>query len=230
MSLLLAYNFGIYCLAIATLAEIFQTQYNQSETARGLNYISIAIGSTLATQIGGPITDKVWHYLKSKDPNQTAVPEFRVPMMIPGFLLSPIGLILYGWSAQNRWHWIITDIGAAIFSGGIMMGSNAMYAYLIDEFAEHAASANAAARCWTNVLGFGFPILAPSMYGALGYGWGNCVLAFIALAMGIPAPLILVAIPFILPLILNSFDHLVFECPGKFISFPRILASCFGEE
>lgn len=72
-----------------------------------------------------------------------------------------------------------------------MMGSNAMYAYLIDEFAEHAASANAAARFWTNVLGFGFPIWAPVLYEKLGYGWGNTLLAFVALGLGVPAPLIL---------------------------------------
>lgn len=72
-----------------------------------------------------------------------------------------------------------------------MMGSNAMYAYLIDEFTEHAASANAAARSWTNVLGFVFPIWAPVLYERLGYGWGNSLLAFVALGLGVPAPLIL---------------------------------------
>ncbi|CZR55833.1 related to multidrug resistant protein [Phialocephala subalpina] len=190
MSVLLAYNFGIYCLALATFANIFADKYHQSETARGLNYIAIALGSTIATQVGGPITDRVWAHLKRKA-GGAVVPEYRVPLMIPGTILTPIGLFLYGWSAEKHLPWIVTDIGAAIFSGGVMMGSNAMYAYLIDEFAEHAASANAAARSWTNILGFAFPIFAPSLYQKFGYGWGNSLLGFIYIGMAIPAPLIL---------------------------------------
>lgn len=64
-------------------------------------------------------------------------------------------------------------------------------AYLIDEFSEQAASANAASRLLSNMMGFAFPILAPQLYKNLGYGWGNSVLAFVSLGIGLPAPLIL---------------------------------------
>lgn len=58
----------------------------------------------------------------------------------------PLDLLMYGCAAEQRLLWIVADIGVAIFCGGVMMTSSSLIAYLIDEFAEHAASAVAAAR------------------------------------------------------------------------------------
>ena len=41
------------------------------------------------------------------------------------------------------------------------------------------------------MTGFGFPLFAPYMYDALDYGWGNSLLGFIAIGLGIPAPFLL---------------------------------------
>ncbi|KAL3297785.1 MFS general substrate transporter [Colletotrichum asianum] len=43
----------------------------------------------------------------------------------------------------------------------------------------------------SNVLGFVFPIFAPQLFKTLGYGWGNSLLAFIFMVLGLPAPLVL---------------------------------------
>jgi hypothetical protein len=76
-------------------------------------------------------------------------------------------------------------------SCGVFLSVQAVLAYLIDEFAEHSASANAAARILSNVMGFAFPLFAPQLYNTLGYGWGNSLLAFLYLAIGVPAPFLL---------------------------------------
>ncbi|PMD33874.1 MFS multidrug transporter [Hyaloscypha variabilis F] len=172
MSFLMAYNFGAYCLALSTFASIWTARYNQSETVSGLHYIAIGIGSTIATQAGGPLTDRIWAHLKTKSHGKVA-PEYRVPLLVPGALL------------------IVTDIGAAMFSGGVMMSSSSIVAYIIDEFGEHAASANAASRMLSNVMGFSFPLFAPQLYKHLGHGWGNSLLAFLYIAIGWPAPILL---------------------------------------
>jgi hypothetical protein len=41
------------------------------------------------------------------------------------------------------------------------------------------------------LAGFGFPLFAPAMFKALGYGWGNSVLGLIGIALGVPAPILL---------------------------------------
>ncbi len=117
--------------------------------------------------------------------------EFRVPLMIPGSLLVPIGLFIYGWTAQYKTHWIGPNIGAAIFAAGVIVGFQCIQTYLVDSYVRYAASAIGAATVLRSSAGFGFQLFAPYMYAALDYGWGNSLLGFIALGLGIPAPFLL---------------------------------------
>jgi hypothetical protein len=111
--------------------------------------------------------------------------------MIPGALIIPIGLVLYGWTAQERLYWIGPDIGIAIFGCGIIVRTQAMQAYVIDSFRKYVANACAASQLLRSIAGFAFPLFASQMYRNLGYGWGNSMLAFLFIAIGVPAPLIL---------------------------------------
>lgn len=115
-------------------------------------------------------------------------PEFRIPSMFVGSLLIPVGLFWYGWSAQARLHWIMPDIGITIFAAGSITCLQCMQAYIIDSYTRFAASGMAAVIVLRSLAGFCFPLFAPYMYASLGYGWGNSVLGFVSIAVGIPAP------------------------------------------
>lgn len=190
ISFYLAYNFGLLFIVLSTFATLWTSYYNQSISTSGLHYISLVIGYTIAAQGAAPITDRLWAYLKSRHGGETQ-PEYRIPLMIPGVVLIPTGLFLYGFTAEARLHWIVPDIGILIFGCGIIVGTQAMQAYVMDSFPKYVASANAASQFLRNIAGFAFPIFAPSLYLVLGYGWGNALLAFLFLAIGVPAPLIL---------------------------------------
>ena len=111
--------------------------------------------------------------------------------MVPGACLVPIGLFIYGWTSFYHTHWIGPNIGAAIFSAGVIIGFQCTQTYLVDAYTRFAASAVAAATVLRSLAGFGFPLFAPYMYNALGLGWGNSMLGFIAVGLGIPAPFLL---------------------------------------
>lgn len=72
-----------------------------------------------------------------------------------------------------------------------MIGFNALMMYVVDCYQTYAASATAATSVLRCVAAFLLPLFAPSMYEALGNGWGNSVLAFIAIAIGGPAPVLI---------------------------------------
>ena len=55
--------------------------------------------------------------------------------------------------------------------------------YLVDAFTLHAASALAANTVLRSLVGALLPLAGPKMYQSLGLGWGNSLLAFIALAL-----------------------------------------------
>jgi hypothetical protein len=109
-------------------------------------------------------------------------------VQIPCSVLLPVGFFWYGWSAASHIHWIMPDIGAAILAAATICGYYAIQTYIIDSYQKFAASAVAAITTLRSLAGFGFPLFAPTLYDSLGYGWGNSVLAFVALAIGIPAP------------------------------------------
>ncbi|KAF2963543.1 hypothetical protein GQX73_g10037 [Xylaria multiplex] len=191
-------GFGTYTLLLSTFAELWIDRYGQSKLSSSLHYIAVSAGITLATQGGGRAMDWTYQYLRERDGAAgvggklpAGKPEYRVPYMIPGILLMPSGLFWYGWSAQRHYHWIVVDIGAAVFTMGSFITaqySMALNAYILDEFKEYGASATAAVRVLSQVLGFVFPIFAPRLYATLDYGWGNSLLAFVFIVLAFPVP------------------------------------------
>ena len=127
VAIFLAYNFGILYIVLSTFATLWIQRYGQTESQSGLHYIALVIGYTIAAQVGGKVMDRLWGYLKTRSGESTA-PEYRVPLMVPGAVLIPLGLFLYGWSAERYTHWIVPDVGIGIFGCGIILNTQAMQA------------------------------------------------------------------------------------------------------
>jgi MFS family permease len=190
-SFFMAYMFGGYVIALTTVAEIYTTKYHTSIATSSLHYIPVSIGSAGSSLITGYFTDRIFAYFKRRAKDGTTSPEFRVPLMVPGTLLMPIGLVIYGCAAQKTLHWVVTDLGIFIFVFGLMSASQCGNAYLVDEFGGQYASANAAIRFVVNVVGFCFPLFAPDLYARLGYDWGNGLIAAVFVVLGVPLPWVL---------------------------------------
>ena len=186
----MAYVYGLIYLVLSTFPRVWEDQYHETIGIEGLNYISVGLGFFLGAQICAPLSDRIYRQLKSKNDN-VGQPEFRIPLMIPGSILVPAGLFIYGWCSQYQIHWIVPNIGAALFAAGVIIGFQCIQTYLVDAYTRFAASAIAAATVLRSLAGFGFPLFAPYMYDALGYGWGNSLCAFVGLGLGVPAPILL---------------------------------------
>jgi uncharacterized protein (DUF697 family) len=61
--------------------------------------------------------------------------------------------------------------------------------YLVDAYPIYSASAMAANTVFRSLVGAVLPLAGGKMYETLGLGWGNSLLAFIALALA-PLPII----------------------------------------
>ncbi|OCL08870.1 MFS general substrate transporter [Glonium stellatum] len=183
----MAYLFGLFYLILSTFPNVWEDVYGENVGIGGLNYLSLGIGYGLGSQINAQVNDRIYLRLKRKN-NNVARPEFRVPLMFTGSTLIPIGLFWYGWSVKARVHWIMPNIGMAIFAAGSIVCLQCMQTYVIDSYSRYAASGLAAAVVLRSLAGFGFPLFAPYMYKALGYGWGNSVIGFISIVIGLPAP------------------------------------------
>lgn len=93
--------------------------------------------------------------------------------------------MIYGWTANypDRIHWIVPIIGTGILGIGMISAFMPIGTYLVDAYHIYAASAMAANTVLRSLGGAFLPLAGRRLYSSLGLGWGNSLLAFIALAM-----------------------------------------------
>lgn len=154
-----------------------------------LAYVGSAIGFGSAALTAATQQDRIYKYLARKN-GDNGQPEYRFVLTQIGSILLPIGLFIFGWTAQAQTHWIGPAIGQTILSFGCMLAFNSIQNFLVDAFFPYHAAATAAASATRSVFACVLPIFCAQMFGTLKWGWGGSLLAFIAIA-AIPCPLIM---------------------------------------
>ena len=110
--------------------------------------------------------------------------------MIPASFLVVAGILWYGWSVQAHLHWIMPNIGTSLLAAGIIIEFQCIQTYVIEAYSLYAASAMSAIAVLRALTGFAFPLFGPYLYSSLGYGWGDSILALLAMIIGCPLPIL----------------------------------------
>ena len=174
----LAVIFGMMFLMLSTMSTVYQQVYHWSTGASGLPYLGLGVGLFTGLIIYSVTVDRTYIRLSKT----TALsPEIRLSPITIGSPLCAIGLVIYGWAFEKQLHWILPIIGCAIFSWGMVAFMMPVTTYLIDVFHTKAAGPVGAAAVLRCLVGGLLPLCAAKLYKSLGYGWGNTLLAFIAL-------------------------------------------------
>ncbi|MCJ1281917.1 hypothetical protein MMC26_001240 [Xylographa opegraphella] len=201
LSIDMAIVYGYLYLLFTTITEVFQSTYHFSQGSVGLTYLGLGIGMFMGLAIFGAASDYI---LKRQSAKGEMKPEYRLPPMIPGAFFIPIGLFIYGWTAEKQVFWFVPIFGSSLVGLGLLatfVSSSYLSSftplfigfqlpiqtYLVDAFTAHAASALAANTVLRSLVGALLPLAGPTMYAKLGLGWGNSLLGFIAVAM-LPIP------------------------------------------
>ncbi|KAI8618117.1 MFS multidrug transporter [Chytriomyces sp. MP71] len=190
IAVLMAFVYGIMYIVLSTFSALFVKKYHEETITSTLHYLALGIGFFIGNRMSGGVLDTISRYLQKRY-NTPHKPEYRLPVCIPAAVVLPIGLFIYGWSAENAVHWIVPDIGIMLFSMSVNVTFQALTVYTVDVYMMYSASALAAVSSLRSLAGFGFPLFADNLYDQLGYGWGNSVLAFVGIVIGIPAPILL---------------------------------------
>ncbi|KAF7197523.1 Efflux pump radE [Pseudocercospora fuligena] len=188
MAIYAAFVYGVLYLLYTTFTFVFEEYYGFSSSNVGLTYLGSGIGMFLGLFLIGGASDKL---LKSKAAKHDGElkPEYRLlPLMYTAWLI-PVGLFIYGWTTQYREQWAIPLFGTLLFGIGIIAALICIQQYLIDAYTLYAASAVAANTVLRSIVGGLLPLAGLSMYEKLGLGWGNSLIAFIALALT-PVPFV----------------------------------------
>lgn len=190
-SLIAGFQYGILYILLATYANLWESQYGVSVAFSGLHYIACAAGELAGSQAGGALMDRLYQYMVARSPDGQHRPEYRLPLLAPGAIAAAVGLAAYGWMAQLHLHWVLVDAGMFVAMMGQQLAGMALQAYVMDAYADHTGSALSALQFLRSMTAFLFPLAAPAMYTALGYGWANSSMALGTLVMGLPVPFLL---------------------------------------
>ena len=152
-----AYLYGVIYLLLSTFPRLWTEKYHQEVHIGSLNYIAVGLGFFTGSQIGTRLQDRIYMVLKNRN-GGVGQPEFRVPLMIPGAILVPVGMFIYAWTAEIGTFWLWPNVGMYIACASMIICWQAMQAYLVDSYTTYSASALAAATILRSLAGAGFPL------------------------------------------------------------------------
>lgn len=124
-----------------TVAHIYQEHpYNFSRLATGLVYLSPFIGGIIGTAVAGKVSDIIVRAM-SRANGGVYEPEFRLVMGIPVAIATAIGLMGFGWSAQERDNWMVPTFFFGLISFGCSLGSTTAITFCVDSYRQYAGEA-----------------------------------------------------------------------------------------
>jgi MFS family permease len=109
--------YGYLYLLFTTITPVFEEQYHFSQGNVGLAFLGIGIGSLVGLVLFGLASDRILKHMSAKGEMK---PEYRLPPLVLGGFLIPIGLFWYGWSAEAKVNWIMPIIGTLFVGLGLM--------------------------------------------------------------------------------------------------------------
>lgn len=137
-----ACSIGWLIVVSESMAMIYRDpkSYNFDALQTGLVYISPFIGGILGTGVAGKISDIIVQAMSRRNGGMYE-PEYRLVMAIPILISTCIGLMGFGWSAEEKDHWMVPTAFFGIISFGCSLGSTTSITFCVDSYRQYAGEA-----------------------------------------------------------------------------------------
>lgn len=188
-ALYLSIIYACFYLCIVSLPRVFGTIYHYNIGISSLNNIAMGLGAIIFGQIGGRFVDTVYQSMCRKHGMRR--PEYKLPFLMITVFILPIGMLIFGWTAEYHKVWIAPDIGLFLVGAGLIGSILQVQLYMADLMTIYAASAISATTSLRSLMAFLFLLFSNTMFDNLGVGWGLSLLSLIVAIVGIPAPFLL---------------------------------------
>ena len=183
-----AFIYGILYLVFVSYPIAFREVRHFSLGISGLTYIGLIIGVFIGAAV--VIIHTRTRFAKITHANKgIVIPEQRLPLMITGGCILPIGLFIFAWTSNPKIPWPGQVVGSIPVGMGMYMVFVQCFNYLIDVYLNIANSAIGANTFVRSFFGAGFPLFGPAMYHRLGVAWATSLLGFLGI-LRIPIPVL----------------------------------------
>ena len=121
LSIYVTFLLGLTYLFITTFPRVFMQQYGFSTSSTGLSYLGLGVGMVFGMILGGKGSDVLYQMMKKRHEGKEE-PEYRLPPLVVSAPLVAVSFFWYGWSAQEKTHWIVPILGTVFFGLGLFPG------------------------------------------------------------------------------------------------------------
>lgn len=187
ITIYMALIYGILYLFFEAYPISFQEERGWNQGVGALPFLGILLGVVCGCLTITVVTKT--RFARKLKKHGKVIPEERLPPMILGAVLLPIGLFWFAWTSNPNIIWVPQVLAGILIGWGILMIFLQGLNYIIDVYMWHANSAIAANTLLRSFAGTGFPLFATAMYHTLGVAWATSLLGFLCIAM-IPAPIL----------------------------------------
>ena len=120
----------------------------------GLINLSTLVGLLIGLPLGGAAAD-ILSRRSAKRNDGIHVRESRLPAVIPGAILGPIGVVLIGVCLQQNLSWVGLAVGWAMLNIPLTASANVMLTYAVDCYPWRAADIGVVVNVLKNLVAFG---------------------------------------------------------------------------
>lgn len=119
LALYAAFCFGLMFLLLTTFSNVFSGQYDFDMGITGLCYLGMGVGTLGGLIAQGKFSDNIMRK-RAEQRGGEPKPEDRIPLMAYLSWTIPVGMFWYGWSTDEKAHWIVPIIGSAFVGIGFI--------------------------------------------------------------------------------------------------------------
>ncbi|KAH9432935.1 hypothetical protein MCOR02_007608 [Pyricularia oryzae] len=151
-SAMYACSVGWLIVVSEAVAVIYREKYyNFDALGVGLVYLSPFIGGVLGTAVAGKVSD-IFVKAMSRRNGGLYEPEFRLIMALPIGITTVMGLMGFGWSAEERNNYMVPTVFFGIISFGCCLGSTTSITFCVDSYRQYAGEALVTLNFAKNIL------------------------------------------------------------------------------
>ncbi|CAN6622758.1 polyamine transporter 1 [Trichomonascus vanleenenianus] len=190
ITLYTAFLYGILYLLLEAYPIVFGELYKFKPDLVELPYIGLAIGLIIGAIVQMLVFEPMYTKALAAN-NYKPIPEKRLPGMIAGSIVFPIGIFWFTWSGNyaEHVHWIVPTLAGLFIGFGLLVIFQCAINYLVECYLTFAASCMAGNTFLRSSFGAAFPLFAGFMFHGMGTNWAGTLLGCFAVVL-IPVPIL----------------------------------------
>lgn len=175
-------TFAITSPGLSTIVPLaLEELYGFGAIPQGLFFIGPLVGVALGELLAGPGSDWAMNYERRRaaSKNRRQRLEARLWVGLMGYVITIVGVIIFGVTLRTHRHWIAPCFGFAISNFGLQLVTTPLKTYCVDCYPSHSGSVLQLINIVRQVTSFTVPFWSPNLNNAVGYDLGFGIEAII---------------------------------------------------